>query len=125
VVNSAGMRDRAHTSQIAGTAPNQITKKVPITGDSSAREVVARAYYRELPGYVTQFPGLSRRSHSILGSDVGAMYESLRMDQGTLIRAAQITLRRAICERFPPGSQRQAWLAWAERPLLRCREGRL
>jgi hypothetical protein len=26
-----------------------------------------------------------------------------RMDERTLIRAAYITLRRAICERFPPG----------------------
>jgi len=33
------------------------------------------------------------------------------MDQGTLIRAAQITLRRAIRGRFPPGPKREE-LRW-------------
>jgi hypothetical protein len=27
----------------------------------------------------------------------------------------RLTLRRAICERFPPGPERDAWLAWAHR----------
>jgi hypothetical protein len=45
------------------------------------------------------------------------------MDERALIRAAQITLRRAILERFPAGRQRTAWLRWlrarqAERPCL-------
>jgi hypothetical protein len=38
-----------------------------------------------------------------------------RMDQEAIRRAALITLRRAICERFPPGRERRAWLAWAQR----------
>jgi hypothetical protein len=29
-----------------------------------------------------------------------------------LIRAAQITLQRAIPERFPAGPERQKWLRW-------------
>jgi hypothetical protein len=35
-------------------------------------------------------------------------------------------LRQAICERFPPGRERRAWLSWAsrvhERGLLACVE---
>jgi hypothetical protein len=37
------------------------------------------------------------------------------MDARAIQRAALITLRRAICERFPPGRERRAWLAWADR----------
>ncbi len=32
------------------------------------------------------------------------------MNEAALIRAAQITLRRAILERFPAGPERQKWL---------------
>ena len=34
------------------------------------------------------------------------------MDEKAIRRAALITLRRAICERFPPGRERRAWLRW-------------
>jgi hypothetical protein len=34
------------------------------------------------------------------------------MNQRALIRAAQITLRRAILQNFPPGAERSAWLRW-------------
>jgi hypothetical protein len=37
------------------------------------------------------------------------------MDAKAIRRAALITLRRAICERYAPGAERQAWLAWLER----------
>jgi len=30
-------------------------------------------------------------------------------------RAAFITVRRAICERFPAGRERRAWLRWLDR----------
>jgi len=36
------------------------------------------------------------------------------MDAKAIRRAALITLRRAICERFPPGRERDAWLAWVQ-----------
>jgi hypothetical protein len=38
------------------------------------------------------------------------------MDARALIRAAEITLRRAILKNFPPGPEREKrleWLAWA------------
>jgi hypothetical protein len=35
------------------------------------------------------------------------------MDVKAIRRAAVITLRRAICEPFPPGHMRIAWLGWA------------
>jgi hypothetical protein len=34
------------------------------------------------------------------------------MNERALIRAARITLRQAILERFPPGDERTAWLRW-------------
>jgi hypothetical protein len=34
---------------------------------------------------------------------------------GDIWRAAIITVRRSICERFPPGRERDAWPAWDER----------
>ena len=37
------------------------------------------------------------------------------MEKLALIRAAEITVRRAICERYQPGPERDAWLAWADR----------
>jgi hypothetical protein len=40
------------------------------------------------------------------------------MDKRAIRRAALITLRRAILERFPPGRERTAWLRW-----LRARQG--
>jgi hypothetical protein len=45
-----------------------------------------------------------------------------RMEERALIRPAEITLRRAILQNFPPGPERRAWLRWAasvrERGLL-------
>ena len=43
------------------------------------------------------------------------------MDERAILRAAQITLRRAICERFPPGRERRVWLSWL-RELVACAE---
>jgi len=37
------------------------------------------------------------------------------MDEKAMRRAALITVRRAICERFPPGQERDSWLAWLGR----------
>jgi hypothetical protein len=37
---------------------------------------------------------------------------ALRMNERALIRAAEITLRRVILERFRPGAERGAWLRW-------------
>jgi hypothetical protein len=37
------------------------------------------------------------------------------VDEKAIRRAALITLRRAICERFPLGPERRAWLRWAVR----------
>src|SRR5690348_15570344 len=42
------------------------------------------------------------------------------MDEKAVRRAALLTLRRAICERFPEGAERVAWLAWAERIQGQC-----
>jgi hypothetical protein len=41
--------------------------------------------------------------------------DAARMDDEAIRRAALITLRRAICERFPPGAERRAWLRSLER----------
>ena len=35
--------------------------------------------------------------------------------QAPIARRVSITLRRAICERFAPGRERDAWLAWVQR----------
>jgi hypothetical protein len=35
------------------------------------------------------------------------------MDEKAITRAALITVRRAILERFPPGPERTRWLRWA------------
>jgi len=40
---------------------------------------------------------------------------SVIMDEQAIRRAAYITLHRAICERIPPGRQRQAWVRWLAR----------
>jgi hypothetical protein len=40
-----------------------------------------------------------------------------RMDERALIRAAQITLRRAILENFPPGPERENRLEWLARAV--------
>jgi len=37
------------------------------------------------------------------------------MDEKAIRRAALVTVRRAILERFPPGRERDAWLRWVER----------
>jgi hypothetical protein len=36
------------------------------------------------------------------------------MDEKAIRRAALVTVRRAILERFPPGPERETWLRWAE-----------
>src|SRR5262252_7452113 len=43
---------------------------------------------------------------------ISADVHSRGMDEKAIRRAALITVRRAICERFPPGRERQAWLRW-------------
>jgi hypothetical protein len=56
---------------------------------------------------------ISLRSHPILSSDTALRaYDTLRMDEARLIRAAQITLRREIFRHFPPGPEREKRLNW-------------
>ena len=63
-MNSAGTRDTAHTSQIAGTTANQIIKRVPITADSSERDDLAGEYWRSCPQVCDADPGgFSRGQH--------------------------------------------------------------
>jgi DNA invertase Pin-like site-specific DNA recombinase len=55
------------------------------------------------PLIVSRLDRLSRNVHFISG---------LMEHRVHFIVAALITLRRAICERFPPGRERDAWLKW-------------
>jgi hypothetical protein len=49
-----------------------------------------------------------------LSSDAGCdLYDAGAMDEKAIRRAALVTLKRAILERFPPGPERRAWLRWA------------
>lgn len=41
------------------------------------------------------------------------------MDARAIRKAALITSRGAICQRFPPGSERELWLAWVQ-DVNRC-----
>jgi len=44
-------------------------------------------------------------------SDARRDYTTLAsMDEKAMRRAALVTLRRALCERCPPGSERPGWL---------------
>jgi hypothetical protein len=38
-----------------------------------------------------------------------------RVDARAIKRAARLTLRAVICQRFPPGRERRAWLAWVQK----------
>jgi hypothetical protein len=59
---------------------------------------------------------VSAQSRSKLSSDAaGDLYDAGTVDARAIRRAALITLRRAICERFPPGRERDSWLPWAAR----------
>jgi len=40
------------------------------------------------------------------------VYNAAGMDSKAIKRAALMTLRRAMLERFPPGRERTAWLRW-------------
>jgi hypothetical protein len=42
------------------------------------------------------------------------LYEAASMDERAIRRAALVTVRRAICERFPLGAERRAWLRWIQ-----------
>jgi hypothetical protein len=56
---------------------------------------------------------ISLRSHPILSSDAArGTYDASRVDEARLIRAAQMTLRRAIVKYFPPGPEREKRLNW-------------
>jgi hypothetical protein len=44
-----------------------------------------------------------------------------RVDRLAQIRAAQITLRRAILQSFPPGRERQKRLAWLKQVIISAR----
>jgi hypothetical protein len=56
---------------------------------------------------------ISLRSHPILSGDAArGAYDASRTDEARIIRAAQITLRRAILKHFPPGPQREQRLHW-------------
>jgi hypothetical protein len=57
---------------------------------------------------------ISNRSRPKRSSDAGRdLYDAGGMDEKAIRRAALLTLRRAICKRFPPGRERRAWLTWA------------
>jgi hypothetical protein len=59
--------------------------------------------------------GISLRSRQKFSSDARRKpVDTERMNDEALKRAALVTLRRAICERFPPGPERRAWLRWAQ-----------
>jgi hypothetical protein len=46
-----------------------------------------------------------------MANDAGRdLYDAGGMDEKTIRRAAAVTLRRAICVRFPPGQERRRWL---------------
>jgi hypothetical protein len=45
----------------------------------------------------------------------GASMRAGSMDEKAIKRAALLTLRRALRERFPPGVERTRWLRWAAR----------
>jgi hypothetical protein len=56
---------------------------------------------------------ISLHSRQKFSSDAGDKpLDAARVDDEAIRRAAFITLRRAICERFPPGAERRAWLRW-------------
>jgi len=60
---------------------------------------------------------ITQRSRQRLGSDADReLHQAGGMDEKAIGRAALITLRRAICVRFPPGRERRAWLrcGWSE-----------
>jgi len=54
-----------------------------------------------------------------LGGHRPRAVDAADMDAKAIRRAALITLRRAICERFPPGRGHDTWLAWFERLSVR------
>ena len=54
------------------------------------------------------------RPRQKLSGDAGrGLHHAAGMDEKAVRRAAFVTVRRAICERFPPGRERAKWLAWA------------
>ena len=57
---------------------------------------------------------VSGRSRLKSSSDIrSALYDAAPVRSKTIRHAALITLRRAICGRFPPGPERTWWLRWA------------
>ena len=50
-----------------------------------------------------------------LGGHRPRAVDAADMDAKAIRRVALITVRRAICERYPPGRERDAHLAWAVR----------
>jgi hypothetical protein len=67
-------------------------------------------YRQALPGCTC----ICQRSHTICSSDAGRpLYDAAAMDEKAARRAALVTLRRSIVERFPPEPERRAWLRWA------------
>jgi len=43
------------------------------------------------------------------------LYQAAGMDEKAIHRAALIVLRCVVLRRFPPGPERDSWLAWLER----------
>ena len=60
---------------------------------------------------------VSAQSRPKLGSDAGSWLHDAGMDGQELIRAAEITLRRAILKHLPPGPEREEWLRWLEQAV--------
>ena len=56
---------------------------------------------------------VSEQSRAKFSSDSSrVLYDAVGMAGNAIRRAALTTLRRAICERFPPGAERAERLAW-------------
>jgi hypothetical protein len=61
--------------------------------------------------------GISAQSHTKLSTDADReLYDSGGMNDEAIRRAALVTLRRAICQHFPPGRELRAWLRWIQSP---------
>ena len=65
---------------------------------------------------------ISLRSHPILSGEAArGAYDASRTDEARVIRAAQITLRRAILKHFPPGPEREKRLHWLAEAVAAAR----
>ena len=91
----------------ADIAPN----RWPATIRFSGEEVVDAGHNR-----CAQVAGIPARSRQKLRADLVLGSSTLNaLDAEAIRRAAWITIHAAICRRLPPGRERRAWLAGAQR----------